>query len=61
MAIPESRVGTWREMILFENRGLEGPRGAGQRKGVWSGCIPFLCQPMDSDPKGQIRLCPMAL
>lgn len=61
MAIPDSRVGTWRDMTLFENRGLEGPRGTGQRKRVRSGCIPFLHQATDSDPKGQISLCHMAL
>lgn len=49
-------------MTLFENRGLEGPRGTGQRK--WESglaAFPSSTRPLDSDPKGQISLCHMAL
>lgn len=52
IAIPDSRVGM-EDMTLFENRGLEGPRGTGQRKESGLAAFPSSTRPWTQTPKGR--------
>ena len=53
MAIPDSRVGTWRDMTLFENRGLEGPRGTGRGRKSGLAAFPSSTRPQTQTPGGR--------